>query len=671
MIARAKSNRNCLLSCFLSVCFILIVFSLKAQEQKSNYSEAFINALEFLENDDVSGIEILVDQLYGYERKPLNLNSASREELSQFPLLNSFQIEQFIAYRSTNGNIENWNELMKISGFDFEVVSTIRPFASLEGSQTEVGNWLADWIEGKWELANAYQFSTQKEGFKSQSDSVPAVYSGDNFRYYHRVRKRLPGKYSFGWIAEQDAGEPKNSVFNFDFNTFHFFIQQKKKIIRKVALGDYQMQVGQNLVIAPSFALSKSLNILSVKQGGNQLYPNTSVNENLFYRGAAVEVGGEQHQITGFYSSNKVDGTLTSESFTLRSSGLHRTESEQLGKDVLRAKSGGFFSNHYFGKWKLGTSVLGYRFETANGEIKFDDQVKVGLNYQYAFGNGIFFGETGWDKNNQSWATINGMLVALGRKTNFGLTHRYYSPDYDNYFANAIRNSTKTQNEHGVLTGVTVNPFYGLKIGFFVDHYENFAAVYNRYSPASATDALAEVKLIKKRKWEVYARYRYRVRQEEVVASSELTPSLSDDAKQSFRIQSSFNVGSGFTFRTRWEQTFTSNESGTLVYQDVIWKPLTFPLSFTARLALFNTPTFNERIYAFENNLPYTFSIPAYYNKGSRKYIQVRYKTKLGIDLWLRYGVWKYKNLYEIGSGNDAILGSKKEELQVMVRYQF
>jgi len=95
------------------------------------------------------------------------------------------------------------------------------------------------------------------------------------------------------------------------------------------------------------------------------------------------------------------------------------------------------------------------------------------------------------------------------------------------------------------------------------------------------------------------------------------------------------------------------------------------PLSFSFRYGIFDTDSYNSRIYAYENDVLYTFTIPAYYNRGTRTYLTLRYKIKKGIDIWLRYGLTYYDNLNVISSGLEEIQGNHKSEIKAQIRFKF
>jgi hypothetical protein len=86
---------------------------------------------------------------------------------------------------------------------------------------------------------------------------------------------------------------------------------------------------------------------------------------------------------------------------------------------------------------------------------------------------------------------------------------------------------------------------------------------------------------------------------------------------------------------------------------------------------VFNTPNYDTRIYAYESDVLYAFSIPGYYGKGSRAYVMMKWDLTRGMDLWLRYAQWVYTDRTTISSGNTAIDGSKKGDVTVQLRWQF
>ena len=113
------------------------------------------------------------------------------------------------------------------------------------------------------------------------------------------------------------------------------------------------------------------------------------------------------------------------------------------------------------------------------------------------------------------------------------------------------------------------------------------------------------------------------------------------------------------------------NEKGFMVYQDVIYQSLKSPFTFTFRYAMFETDSYDSRIYAYENDVLYAFSIPAYYYRGNRTYLIIKYSGIRNIDCWFRIAQTFYNNKTEIGSGLDEISGNAKTEIKAQLRFSF
>ncbi len=107
---------------------------------------------------------------------------------------------------------------------------------------------------------------------------------------------------------------------------------------------------------------------------------------------------------------------------------------------------------------------------------------------------------------------------------------------------------------------------------------------------------------------------------------------------------------------------------GYLIYQDIVWKSRSEKISLAFRYSLFDTDTYDERIYAYENDVLYAFSVPAYYYKGNRGYLIFNYKLTRKISFWIRLSHTYLSNRSTFGSGLDEIDGNSKSEIKIQMR---
>ena len=85
---------------------------------------------------------------------------------------------------------------------------------------------------------------------------------------------------------------------------------------------------------------------------------------------------------------------------------------------------------------------------------------------------------------------------------------------------------------------------------------------------------------------------------------------------------------------------------GFLSYVDVFYKTQKL-FAANVRLQYFETENYNSRVYVYENDVPYNFSIPFYYDKGFRYYFNLNYNlkklfsairsSKFNIEMWIRW----------------------------------
>ena len=112
-------------------------------------------------------------------------------------------------------------------------------------------------------------------------------------------------------------------------------------------------------------------------------------------------------------------------------------------------------------------------------------------------------------------------------------------------------------------------------------------------------------------------------------------------------------------------------EKGFLFYQDITYKPIHNKYSGTFRFAVFDTDSYNSRIYTYENDVLYAYSVPAYYYKGTRYFLLFKCKILKNLEAWLRYSQTYISNKDNIGSGLNTINGNTKSEFKIQLRCKF
>ena len=89
------------------------------------------------------------------------------------------------------------------------------------------------------------------------------------------------------------------------------------------------------------------------------------------------------------------------------------------------------------------------------------------------------------------------------------------------------------------------------------------------------------------------------------------------------------------------------------------------------RLQYFETGGYNSRLYAYENDVLYSFSIPVFYDKGYRYYLNINYDVNKRVSLWIKWAQTLYKDKNLVGSGLDEIKGNTKSEIKLQGTWKF
>ena len=95
------------------------------------------------------------------------------------------------------------------------------------------------------------------------------------------------------------------------------------------------------------------------------------------------------------------------------------------------------------------------------------------------------------------------------------------------------------------------------------------------------------------------------------------------------------------------------------------------PLTIQARLAVFETDSYDSSIYEFEDEVPGAYANPALYGRGMRWYCILRYQVFSKMYVAAKYAQTVKEGIKSIGTGNDAISGDSQSVLSAQVEVRF
>ncbi len=696
---------------FIAFIMFFSVFSVWGQDKESIVQQRIEFISEQLETEELDLTDVIQTLYFRYDN-PLNLNNCTKEDLEELNLLTDIQVNDLLLHRQKFGKLINIYELQSLEFWSLETIYLVLPFVRVEDRTDQLHVSFKEAIKrGKFEWYARYQRVLEaKKGYQAPNDSVlkasNSYYHGNPDKYYTRFRYSYRTNISIGLTAEKDPGEQffkGSQKQGFDFYSAHAFYKGGK-YLRAVAIGDFQTQIGQGLNMWTGYAFGKTADVVNTKKSAIPLKPYTSVDENRFLRGAGVDLGYKDFSLTLFGSVKTVDGATTtvdtsstddSDFFvpeetvsSINTTGFHRTNSEISRKGSLTEIIYGANFRYNHKNLHIGAAAVNWGYnkpyvKPVEPYNQFDFRGKnttsISVDYNYVIRNFNFFGEVSYVTHSNSWATLHGVVMALHSRVSMSLVYRHYQRGYSTFYNTAFAASGRTENatnESGLYMGLSVGITKTFGINMYFDYYKFPWMKYQVNQPSYGHDLLIQPTFKPSKSLEIYARFRQHLRQKNSRNSDGTIIGIEDVYQRNYRLNVTYKVSEDFTLKSRVEYVTINRpsnkpEDGILFTQDVVYNPKKLPFEIALRYAMFDTDSYDSRIYSFEANALYVYSIPAYYYQGSRAYLLFRVRVFKNLDIWARYGLFLYNNRKTLGSGPEEIKGNHKQDLTLQLRLKF
>jgi hypothetical protein len=637
-----------------------------------------------------------------FSRHPLNLNAASGEDLVQLHLLNALQIGNFISYRKLLGPLLTLRELQAVPGWDIEIIRELLPYIRVAQNEPIYTVLRKRWSGGNGTfLVRAAQVLEKSRGFKKPASPDASYYEGSAQKIFIRYTYNYKQLLTYGFSGDKDAGEPffrGAQRAGFDFYSFHFFLRQMG-IIRAIAIGDFTVNMGQGLIQWQGFSLTKSSQSMAIKREAAFIEPYHSAGEFNFHRGIGICLQKGKWQSGFIISSQKISTNTESDSSggedifsSFQNSGYHRTPAEIADRNNTRQISAGG-SIHYLGnRFQMGINWIHFKF---NRPFQKQDEpynlyslkgtllTDYSIDYNYTLSNMHLFGEIASDR----WrhlALMQGALISLNENLDLGFLYRNISPGYLSLYSDAFTENNVPNNEKGFYAGLTFRPVAGLQANIYCDVFMFPWLKYAVDAPSAGRDFFFQLNFQPTKTARFTATYKNEMKSGNNGDLNTATHEISSPVKQRWRVETNYKISGAIHFDGRIELlSITGNhtipQTGFLGMAGMGFSKagISADMGFT----LFETDNYDSRIYAYEPDLIYNFSLPSYYGKGIHYYINFHrdlsrlISHKAGhfrFSAWLKWGQVYYRGVESIGSGLDEIPGNRKSELkaQVLIQWQ-
>ncbi len=273
-------------------------------------------------------------------------------------------------------------------------------------------------------------------------------------------------------------------------------------------------------------------------------------------------------------------------------------------------------------------------------------------------------------------ATLHGLLLGLDRRADLALLFRHYPRDYVALNANPFAATSGARNETGLYLGLELRPARQWTLNAYVDLWRHPWLRFDADAPSRGREFRGRLTYYRKRRLRAYLELRDKTVERNAPGRQGAVAYLLPHRLLQMRLHLAYHPSRALELRNRLDWGFAYNavegrRTGFVLLQDVLFRPMEFPFSFTARIAFFDTDDYDIRFYHYENNLLYNFSIPPYYHRGTRFYLNLRYRPLPVLTLELRFAQTYWAGRETIGSGLETIDGPVRTELSAQVKYQF
>jgi competence ComEA-like helix-hairpin-helix protein len=673
--------------------------------------------------DDEEEIGELIEFFEEMINNPVNVNTATFDQLMMIPGMRSAHAEALLAYRSGNGSFDTEEELLKVRGIGPSSLEQMIPFITVGGYG---GRLRRDLTNPRWWVRNGRletytrvrQNLETASGYIQPADSVPAHYLGSPLHFTQRITysSRV---LSLNATQIKDPGEQRIT-----YTTAHVAIRDIGPV-RMLVAGDYRISSGYGLIFSSGAGMGR----VSANSGWSPARNNVILHRTGRYqpvqRGIALSIGN-RFNLTLFTANNELSAAVEnaaipddfendpgsgyeadltmppgpsgqsydsdrishsqSENVSIRypQRGLPARTVLELSRQMnvteqLRGVRGGLqagpftlgavWYEHRFSEFIVPGSGLHNRYDffgTSNSA--------AGADLTFRLNEIMMFSEAGVSRNGgKAW--LGGIQYRKGRDGYFRGLYRKYDEKFQSYYGRAVSASSgRPRNEEGFFAGAGGRLAGLFLIDSFIDFYKNPGPRFGISTSSAGHERYIGVQAPFHKAWSLTAAAHYRVRQNGITLEDDYGRQRRGSANES---RSRYYIALDGTddilrYRSRleWVRTMSTageHENGFALMQDVRWSPVHW-LRLDARITLFETGSFSSRLYFFEQDVLYSMSLPALYGTGSRSYLLARFRPVRHIELWARIAVIRYDDRPAVGSGHDQTAGNSRTTFSGVLR---
>ena len=642
--------------------FALLSCSVTAVYPQFPESDGWESVLETLLSDEeltADALEELSDMYESLHAAPLNINTATRDELSMLPFLSDRQIEDIHAYIYMHGPMLTLGELQLTESLDYATRQLLRHFvyAGPPLPQKERIK-LADVLQnGRTEVVARMDIPLYlRDGFKK------GTYLGGRLSHNLRWSFNWHNRIRFGVSADKDAGER-----GYDFWSPYLFIKDMG-VLKELAVGNFKAQFGQGLLLGGGFSVGKSMALSSMSRQTQGLRPHSSTGEYGYLRGGGVALGWGHTTFTLLASRTPVDATLKGDTVisSFKEDGYHRTSLELSKKHNVTLGMVAANMRYSFRGLRFGVTAM-----TESLMVPYKGQRRLsGVSADCSVNRARYSLQAELSLLDSKPALIASQTFRLGNGWTANAVVRHYSPEYMSLHSNAMAEGS-VQNETGLLAGFA-HSGRDLKVSGYADFFMHPEPRYGASAPSNGMDLRMEADWRVGRRDALYATARFKSKQKDCKYTGQLEYCLTGR----YRLRWMHDCRSGAQLRMQFFY----------VRYDFIAEPITNGYALTGSFshslleerldvdlsaAAFHTQSYDCRVSVYESGFRYSYNFMSLYGKGGRLAVMVRYRLNAAMQLNVKAGGTYYLDRDEISSSHQRIASSHKEDISLQFITKF
>jgi hypothetical protein len=659
----------------LMITLFLPVTAADSQDQENLMDQEEL----ILESDENTRIPVeIFEERQDLCLQPVDLNSASREELESSGLFTPFQVNVIIEYRERHGDLFSIYELASLTGFRVARLKEITPYLTA-GSSLPVRR---SHSRGHRVFIYAGRTFPEASGYKTGGDSGDPAYRGSPLKTGLKIESGLGRRVGLGLAYEKDPGEAGFHENRPEYLT-GYLAYSGDRVLERLVMGSYRLHLGLGLVQGTGLIHSAG-GVFQAPVTLSALKPYGGLSESGLHRGLACRLNLRPVTIMAWSSARPMDlsaGDLFQENRGIdwvslrRESGLHRTSGEEGGRNLGYLANAGISVqvnyNNLFAGAQFSTEISGLT-RKGRDSLHMDSGPSlyhsISIYWRWQKRKLETFGEYS-PGNVQRCAILAGVRYHFSDFLSGCLLLHHYGTGHRETFSSAYASGSHISNEGGATLCFQAEPFGRLLADLSIELFDYPCPRHQCVVPSSGARYSFSLQNSGTGMLQWRIRYMQRIWQDTPACEQPGVHTLSEHRACRVDGRVVYEPGNRFRWQSRFIASLNRGEAATgyaaaQQAETVGWDVVKVAVQFV----VFNIPQWESRIYLYEPGLYHHFDFPAYYGQGQKITAVISLKAGRRITLEVKTSVVTTYDREQTGSGNDAVEGPRRYDAEMQLR---